>query len=138
MTPMSTGSSKPPMKRNRPVLKALIYHNSKCSKSNAALNLLLEHGVQVSTVNYLETPLSPTQLEILLSQLDIEAKSLIRFSEPLAQQLGLSITDIRDENEWLRLLAEYPILIERPIVVINGKAVIARPPGLALRLLQVA
>lgn len=119
-------------------MKALIYHNSKCSKSNAALNLLLEHGVQVSTVNYLETPLSPTQLEILLSQLDIEAKSLIRFSEPLAQQLGLSITDIRDENEWLRLLAEYPILIERPIVVINGKAVIARPPGLALRLLQVA
>ena len=108
-------------------MKATIYHNEKCTKSNAALSLLLEQGVDVSIVNYLETPLSLEWLKTLLGQLGIEAKGLIRFGEPIAKELGIGLDDNRDENQWLAFMIEHPILIERPIVVINDKAIIARP-----------
>ncbi len=116
-------------------MKAIIYHNTKCSKSNAALKLLLEHDVQTEIVNYLETPLSAEQLKILLCQLNMEAKSLIRFGEPVAEELCLSRNDIRDESEWLSLMVDHPILIERPIIVIGDNAVIGRPPEILLGLL---
>ena len=117
-------------------MKAVIYHNTQCSKSNAALRLLLEHGVNPDIVNYLETPLSSGQLKILLSQLNTEAKSLIRFGEAIAKELDLSDADIRDENDWVSFMAKHPILIERPIVVINNKAVIGRPLEAVLGLLH--
>ncbi|MEO6173069.1 MAG: arsenate reductase (glutaredoxin) [Arenimonas sp.] len=117
-----------------PIQTATIYHNTKCSKSIAALNLLLEHGVEVDIVNYLETPLSLETLKNLIRQLDIEAKQLIRFAEPVAKELKLSINDSRDDNAWLLLMQKNPILIERPIVVSNNKTVIGRPPELVLNL----
>ena len=66
-------------------------------------------------------------LKTLLGQLGIEAKGLIRFGEPIAKELGIGLDDNRDENQWLAFMIEHPILIERPIVVINDKAIIARP-----------
>ncbi len=117
-------------------MKAVVYHNVKCSKSNAALNLLLEHGIQTEVVDYIETPLSVAQLKILSNQLGIEAKSLIRFDEPIAKELGLSSADTRDENEWLSFMANHSLLMQRPIVVIENKAVIGRPPEVVLALIQ--
>ena len=116
--------------------KATIYHNTNCSKSNAALNLLLEHGIETDIINYLETPLSSNALENLLMRLGLDAKQIIRFGEPLASELAIAIDDARDESEWISILAANPILIERPIVVINGKAVIGRPTERILGLLQ--
>ena len=118
------------------MLKAVIYHNTKCSKSNAALKLLLERGVQADIVNYLETPFSAEQLKILLRQLNMEAKALIRLGEPVAKELSLSSADIRDQNDWIDFMVNHPILIERPIVVIGDKAVIGRPPEKVLELIQ--
>lgn len=117
-------------------MKATIYHNTKCSISNAALALLREQGVDVSIVNYLETPLSSDQLIVLLGQLAIDAKILIRFGEPAAKELGIGFNDNRDENKWLAFMIECPALIERPIVLINNKAVIARPPERLLDLIR--
>lgn len=117
-------------------MKARIYHNSTCSKSNTALNLLIEYGAEVEVVNYLDTPLSGKTLFHLLEQLGIEAKKLIRFGEPTAKALGITMDDIRDNDEWVAFMAEYPILVERPIVIINNKAVIARPPEILLDLIQ--
>ena len=77
------------------IKKAVIYHNSTCSKSNAALNLLRDHDIEVDVVNYLETPLSKAAITALLSQLDIEAQALIRFNEPVAKDIGISAADIR-------------------------------------------
>ena len=68
--------------------------------------------------------------------LGIEAKALVRFGEPLAKELGLSRSDIRDETEWLALMVEHPILIERPIILINDKAVVGRPPESVLGLIN--
>ncbi len=117
-------------------MKATIYHNTKCSKSNAALNLLLERGIETDIVNYLDTPLSTEALEGLLKLLGLEARQIIRFNEPIANELSIAIDDSRNESEWLSLLADNPILIERPIVVVNGKAVIGRPAERVLELLQ--
>ena len=118
------------------MMKARIYHNSTCSKSNAAFNLLIEYGVEVEVINYLETPLHSESLITLLKQLGIEAKKLIRFGEPTAKALGITMDDIRDNDEWIAFMTEHPILVERPIVVINNKAVIARPPEILLDLIQ--
>ncbi len=124
------------MKKSKTALKATLYHNTKCSKSNAALALLEENGVEVVIIDYLETPLSSGQLEIVLSQLDLEARALIRFGEPIAQELGLSSTDIRDEADWISFMVQYPILIERPIILIGNKAIIGRPPEAVLSLIE--
>ncbi len=115
---------------------AVIYHNSTCSKSNAALNLLRDHGIEVDVVNYLETPLSKVGINGLLAQLGIEAKALIRFNEPLAKELGISPDDARTTDEWLNFMVQHPVLIERPIVLIGNNAVIGRPIERVLELLQ--
>lgn len=117
-------------------MKARIYHNEKCSKSNAAFNLLLEHGFEVEAVNYLETPLSVDEIGVLLKQLGIMAVSLIRFGEPLAAELELSKSDDRNEDAWALILSKHPILIERPVVVIDGRAVIGRPLESVLAFIQ--
>lgn len=72
----------------------------------------------------------------VLSQLDLEARALIRFGEPIAQELGLSSTDIRDEADWISFMVQYPILIERPIILIGNKAIIGRPPEAVLGLIE--
>lgn len=118
--------------------KAVIYHNSTCSKSNAALNLLRDHDVEVDVVNYLETPLSKAAITVLLSQLGIEARALIRFNEPVAKDVGISPSDIRTSEEWINFMAEHPVLIERPIVLIGGKAAIGRPIERVIELLHQA
>ena len=118
------------------IQKAVIYHNSTCSKSNAALNLLRDHGVDVDIVNYLETPLSKVAITELLAQLGIDAKALIRFAEPVAKELGISPDDNRADDEWINFMAQHPVLIERPIVLIDKKAVIGRPLERVLGLLQ--
>jgi len=115
--------------------KAVIYHNPKCSKSNAALNLLLEKGVEVDIVDYLETPLSNAAIGKLLEMLGIEAKKLIRFGEPAAKASRLAVDDIRDEQEWIAFMVQNPVLIERPIIVIDNKAVIGRPAEAILEII---
>lgn len=115
--------------------KAVIYHNPKCSKSNAALNLLIEMGLEVGIVDYLETPLSNMAIGELLDMLGIEAKKLIRFGEPAAKESRLTVDDIRDQQEWIAFMVRYPVLIERPIIVINNKAVIGRPAEAILEII---
>lgn len=120
------------------IKKAVIYHNSTCSKSNAALNLLRDHDVVVDMINYLETPLSKAAIAILLSQLGIEAQALIRFNEPVAKNIGILPSDIRTSEEWINFMSQHPVLIERPIVLIGEKAVIGRPLERVTDLLQQA
>ena len=121
-----------------PIKKAVIYHNSTCSKSNAALNLLRDHDVEVDVVNYLEMPLSKAAITILLSQLGIEAQALIRFNEPVAKDIGISPSDIRKGDEWINFMVQHPGLIERPIVLIGEEAVIGRPLERVTDLIQQA
>lgn len=113
---------------------ARIYHNARCSKSRATLALLQEHGCACEVVNYLETPPSVAELMELLDQLGMTPRELIRSNEPDYRELGLDEPTLGDD-ELIAAMAAHPILIERPIVVVDGKATIGRPPESVLQLL---
>jgi len=106
----------------------VIYHNPRCSKSRATLNLLRESGADVGIVEYLKTPPTAAELDEICTKLGIEPTALIRSKEKLFSELGLSLRDQRSRDEWLNIMVKHPKLIERPIVLIGGKAVVGRPP----------
>ncbi|MCW3084542.1 MAG: arsC [Bacteroidetes bacterium] len=110
----------------------IVYHNTRCSKSREACSILEEEGVKFETIEYLKTP--PTQTKIKeLKMLGIKAAELVRKSEPLFREkfANKKLT----ETQWIKILAENPVLIERPIVVKGNKAIIGRPPEKVLELI---
>ena len=116
-------------------MKALIYHNPRCSKSRATLALLEDRGVDVDVVRYLETPPSTAELARVLKLLNKTAPQIMRFKEQAAKDHGLAASDDRSEDEWLTLINTNPTLLERPIVVLGDKAAIGRPPENVLGIL---
>lgn len=111
-----------------------IYHNNRCSKSRATLALLEQHGKPFQVINYLDTPPTAAELRELLGLLHMDARQLLRRGEPEYQALGLADPALDDEA-IIAAMAAYPKLIERPIVVANGRAVIGRPPEAVLAVL---
>ena len=103
-----------------------IYHNPRCRKSRETLNLIQQHGVDVEIVEYLKSPPTKAELELLLAQLNMKPEELLRKKEKvfIANYKGLDFSD----EEWIQVMLDNPVLIERPIVVKGNKAVIGRPP----------
>lgn len=100
-------------------------HNPRCSKSRAALELVRESGVELPIREYLDQPLTVDELRDIVKLLGVRPIDIVRRGEPQFSALGLS--DSTPDDDVLRAMAEHPILIERPIVVRNGRAVIGRP-----------
>ncbi|NGN98618.1 arsenate reductase (glutaredoxin) [Grimontia sp. S25] len=114
-------------------MSVTIYHNSRCSKSRQTLALLEEKGIQPDVVAYLETPPSADTLKTLLEQLGFDSpRQMMRTKEAIYKELQLA--DATDEQLILAMV-ENPKLIERPIVVANGKAAMGRPPENVLTIL---
>jgi arsenate reductase len=112
-----------------------IYHNPKCSKCRATLEIMNSKGVELTIREYLKNPPSKDELEAIIKKLNIQPTDLIRFKDEKAKELGISATDDLSHEEWLTILTENPILIERPIVISEKGAVIGRPPENVLELL---
>ena len=74
-------------------MKCTIYHNQKCSKSRAALELLQSKGLEPSIIEYLKNPPTFDELEEIIIKLNIHPKQLIRFKEDKAKELGISTGD---------------------------------------------
>src|SRR4051812_6946293 len=112
----------------------IIFYNEECSKCREALDLLEQNECVVEVRNYLQQPPTKEELKEILGKLGCRVKSIIRKTEPLFLEKfsGKDYT----ENEWLQILSENPILIERPILISEEKAVIGRPPRLVLGLLE--
>jgi arsenate reductase len=111
-----------------------IYHNPKCSKSRQTLELLKENGVTPTIIEYLKTPPTAEKIKEILLQLGFAPRDLIRkkeaeYTEHELDNPSLSVDDLIDS------MTKYPILIERPIVLANGKAAIGRPPEQVLEIL---
>jgi arsenate reductase (glutaredoxin) len=102
-----------------------IWHNPKCSKSRNAVTLLEEKGIKADVVKYLENTPSKEQLKEVLMKLNMKAYELLRTGEDIYKELKLK--DISDEEKLIDIMIENPILIERPIIIKENKAVIARP-----------
>ena len=111
-----------------------IYHNPRCSKSRATLALLEARGLKPKIVEYLKTPPSAAELKAILRKLGIKPRDLLRECEPCYAELGLKLGTLDDEA-LIALMAENPILIERPIVVAGAKAALGRPPENVLEIL---
>lgn len=115
-------------------MSTIIYHNPRCSKSRQALEILQNRANETEVIEYLSTPPTVSELKSILAMLGISARDLIRKAETEYQQLGLSDPDLT-ELQIIEALVSTPKLIERPIVVANGKAVIGRPPEKILEIL---
>ncbi|AFM61054.1 MULTISPECIES: arsenate reductase (glutaredoxin) [Enterobacter] len=112
-----------------------IYHNPRCSKSRDTLSLLKSNGVEPEVVLYLETPPDAQTIRQLLHMLGMRsARELMRQKEDLYKSLNLDDTRLT-EAELVQAMVDNPKLIERPIVVANGKARIGRPPEEVLDIL---
>jgi len=109
-----------------------VYHNPRCSKSRQTLALLEERGVDCEVVKYLETPLSLDVLESIVAALQIRPYDLLRRGE--SEFRALDITAKTADSVVIDAMLRYPILIERPIVVVGDKAAIGRPPESVLAL----
>jgi len=113
-----------------------IYHNPRCSKSRETLTLLKTNGIEPQVVLYLETPPDANTLRTLLSQLEMSsARALMRQKEELYKELGLADSALSEEA-LIQAMVDNPKLIERPIVVANGKARIGRPPEQVLEIVK--
>jgi arsenate reductase len=111
-----------------------IYHNPRCSKSRATLDLLREHGHQPRIVEYLKNPPSETELAAILKLLGMEPRELMRCKEEDYARANLDDPGLTRE-ELIRALHDHPRLIERPIVLANGKAALGRPPESVVEIL---
>lgn len=111
-----------------------MYHNPRCSKSRATLELLQDRRLQPEIVRYLDTPPAPDTLGELARRLGCRPRDFLRSGESVWKDLGLD-PDAVEDAELLRLMSEHPILIERPIVICGERARIGRPPEAVLDIL---
>lgn len=117
-------------------VKARIYHNARCSKSRAALALLESHGTPFEVVDYLREPLDRAALEQLLAKLDAAPLELVRTAEPEYRAFAAALGRTPTAVEVLDLLASTPALLQRPVVELGDRALIARPPERVRELLD--
>lgn len=103
-----------------------LYHNPRCSKSRAALELLIEKGIEAEVIKYLETPLDRKTIESVLALLGMEPRDLMRKGESEYVDNNLSDNELT-RDQLIEALVHFPKLLERPIVIANGKAAIGRP-----------
>ncbi len=111
-----------------------IYHNPKCSKSRQTLELLQQNGITPTVIEYLKTPPTAETLKSILGQLGLAPRDLMRKKEVIYGELKLDDPSLSDDA-LIDFMVAHPILIERPIVLANGKAALGRPPEQVLDIL---
>ncbi len=103
-----------------------LLHNPRCSKSRQTLALLEATGVELTVRRYLDEPLSRSELSTLQAQLAVPVVEWTRTQEAIFGDAGLS-RGASDES-LLDAMAQHPVLMERPVVILGDRAVVARPP----------
>ena len=109
-----------------------IYHNPRCRKSRETLALLVQNGTEPEIIEYLKTALERTEIQELLMMLKMTAEQLVRKEEKIYKELYKE--QELTESQFVDILCQHPILIQRPIVVKDNVAVLGRPPGNVLDL----
>ncbi len=112
----------------------ILYHNPRCSKSRAALEILRKRGVEPAIVEYLKTPPTAAELRDLLAKLGLRPRDVLRDGEPEYDRLRLA-DPARTDPELIGAIAAHPILLQRPIAVRGSRAIVGRPPERVAELL---
>lgn len=105
----------------------IYYHNPRCSKSRQGLALLEEKNVTPKIKEYLKEGLEESELDDLFKRLGKEPLEVMRKKETVFKELGLKDKDL-ERSEWLKVISENPVLLERPILDTGKKAAVGRPP----------
>lgn len=105
-----------------------IYHHARCGTSRKGLEIVKNSGEEFEIIEYMKSPISLTELKELVRKLGIKPIELVRQKEVVWKEkyLGRTLTD----EQIIVAMQQHPELLQRPIVVKNGKAVIGRPPEL--------
>ena len=111
-----------------------IFHNPKCSKSRATLEILRERGLEPEIIEYLINPPTLQELSSILEMLQMQPRDLMRKKEAGYREARLDDQSL-DHQTLIQAMVDHPILIERPIVLCNGRAVLGRPPENVLDIL---
>jgi arsenate reductase len=113
--------------------KLIIYHNGECSKCKETTALLQDKGYEIAYRFYLFEPPTEEELKEVLNKLQINPSALVRKTEPLyiEEYEGKTLT----EEQWLQVLLQHPVLMQRPVVINGNRAIIARPPEKVLEIL---
>ena len=110
-----------------------IFHNSRCSKSRQALQILQDNNCDIEIINYLETDLDVSLIKDVLKKLSLKPRDILRTSEQDFKDNNLKEDNLSDDD-LIGYMIKYPKLIERPIVINGDKAVLGRPPENILKL----
>lgn len=110
-----------------------IYHNPRCSKSRQTLKLIKDAGADVEIVEYLNAIPTAEDLKMILMKLNLKPIDIIRKGEAVYKE-KFKNSNFNDD-EWIKIMMEYPKLIERPIVIKGNKAILGRPPENVLDLI---
>jgi len=111
-----------------------IYHNPRCSKSRQTLELIKQQGITPNVVEYLSSPPDATTLKDFVKLLDTSPRGIMRTKEAEYKDNTLNNPNLSDDD-LIKAITEFPKLLERPIVLCNGKAAIGRPPENILAIL---
>lgn len=115
-------------------MNVTIWHNPRCSKSRQTLELLRDRNLKPVIVEYLEHPPSEKSLRQVLGLLGLKPREFMRTGETEYSDNGLSNPALTDD-ELIAAMLRMPRLIERPVVLANGKAAVGRPPESVLEIL---
>ena len=115
-------------------MSVTIYHNPKCSKSRQTLKLLRTRGIKPVIIEYLKEPPDKITLQMILRLLKLKPQDIMRKNEDIYKKLRLGREDLGDEA-LISAMIKHPVLIERPIVLANGKAALGRPPENVLEII---
>jgi len=103
-----------------------IYHKPTCTTCRQAVQLLKDSGTPFTAVNYYEQTFTKDQLKKILKKAGLSPKDVLRTKEDIYKELGLAKKELSDDA-LLDLMVKHPDLIQRPLVVKDDKAVLARP-----------
>ena len=115
--------------------KPTMYHNPRCSKSRQTLELLRARGIEPEIVEYLQSPPDTRQIEQILDMLGLQPRQLMRTGETEYKENNLADTSL-SRGELIQAMVDHPKLIQRPLVLNNGKAALGRPPEVVLGILK--
>jgi arsenate reductase len=115
--------------------EARIFHNPSCSKSRGALAILTDYGIDPDVVRYLDTPPDRSTIVAILDAIDDEPRALVRTDDAKFKAAGLTKADVVSRDQVIDVLVAHPEVMQRPVVFVGDRAVIARPSERVLELL---
>jgi len=114
--------------------KATLFYNPRCAKCREAYDILNGQGCEIEIIEYLKNVPTEKELKEVLKKLGVKPQELLRKKEPLfvEKYKNKKLTDA----QWIKVMHENPILIERPVAIYGNKAVIGRPAERVVEILK--